>query len=224
MKIKRRTPANAVSDGGKLVNTRTVVPPEIAHIVTPAPARGLLVVGRERRADGPGYVTGPDDDGTRLRLGDVFDRMESDAIRHDVPFFLTPGQVSAGRRFRDTVEGYSAGLSPRSALASMQPLSGGGSGAMSAMDWHLMAGRRYDGAVNAIGHGVSLAVRRVRPSTRGGPDRRSITDRALVDAVALYDLPLEAVLVSHGWAKNGVSTAALKKALSAALERLRDVL
>ncbi|MBN8291040.1 hypothetical protein JI664_03590 [Rhodobacter sp. NTK016B] len=189
-----------------------------------APARGAEAVSRERLASGPGYVRGEDDDGLRFRRADVFDRMEWAAQRARVDFFLTPGQVSAGRRYGYLVERVASGLSARSTLSALLPQGGAGGGELSAMDYHLDAARQLDRAVIAIGRGVAKPVRRVRPSDRGGPDRKAITDRALVDAVALHGEPLDNVLRAHGWGVKGASRAALQVALAEALERLRGVL
>lgn len=191
---------------------------ETLHNIPDAPAMGNVAIQRVKRADGPGYI------GTLIRRADVFDRMEHDAARFGVAFFLTAGQVEAGRRYGRLVERYSVGLSARSTLSSMLPSGEGVGGALSAIDVHLLTGRGYDRAVQAIGHGVALSVRRVRPSARGGADRRGIPDRALVDAVAIGGQTLGEVLRAHGWAVKGGNRIALQQALSAALERLRDVL
>lgn len=219
----RRARKRRDTGADRVVDTRETVPDRIAHIVQPSQARGKLVVGRERLPGGMGYVSGPDDDGTRVRRGDVFDRLEEYAHRHRLQFFLTPGQVQAGRRYGHLHERYSVGLSARSTLSSVLPQAGGGGG-LSAMDCHLLTAQSYDRAVRAIGGRVALAVRRVRPSDRGGADRRGITDRALVDAVVLEACSLEQVLRAHGWAVDGKARGALQSALADALERLRNVL
>ncbi|MBT9386970.1 hypothetical protein KM176_24230 [Pseudooceanicola sp. CBS1P-1] len=69
-----------------------------------------------------------------------------------------------------------------------------------------------------IGPGLAKEVRRIRP---GGRKRAAITARHLVDAVCLGGMSLEAVLESCNWAVNQPSREGLRKALCAALERMR---
>lgn len=201
-----------------LVRARAAVPLICGDDIQPAPARGAFRVF-EPLEQVPGSLERQRSSGHlgrhAIARADVFDRLPG----------LTPGQVAAGRRYRDLVERYSAGLSARSTLSSGLP-GGGGGGDLSAMDCHLMAGRAVERCRREIGPGAAMVVRRLRPTARGAGRavRATISDRALVDAVCLGDQCLTAVLVAHGWAPKGEARGALVLALAATLERLRRVL
>jgi len=63
-------------------------------------------------------------------------------------------------------------------------------------------------------------VRRVRPSDRGGPAARQITDMALVDAVCLRGKSIKQALCALGWQGDGRNCRAALEALSGALDRM----
>lgn len=121
-----------------------------------------------------------------------------------------------GRRYHDLVQLLSA---DGTRLSSLQA-SGGGPDGRDWMDRRLEVSAEVDRMRRRIGAGVAMAVRRVRPSDRGGPAARQITDMALVDAVCLKGKGLAQVLIFHGWSVKGVRRDALSAALSGALDRM----
>jgi hypothetical protein len=186
-----------------------------------APARGPQVLEPEYE-----IVTG----GTRRRVSahwraaDVFDAMDlssrADYLRRlgdDVDWVppFTPGQVAMARLYRDMTERHGAGGMRGSSL------DGGGSGGGEFIDAHITLGDRLRGLHQSIGSGAALPVRRVRPSTRGKPGARVISDRTLVDALCLHGMGLNAVLRAAGWSSKSDHRVALRSALAAALDRMQ---
>lgn len=159
--------------------------------------------------------------GRHLEEADVFDVMLAQARRRhgdsDAPFVppLSWGQIAIARHYRALVERHDAG---GVRCASLEAGRSGGSGG-DFMDAHLAIGREIDRLRARIGAGSALVLRRVRPSDRGS--RASITDRALVDLVAIGNLTLDSVLQRHGWAVHLQYRQALKTALAGALDRMQ---
>lgn len=92
---------------------------------------------------------------------------------------------------------------------------GGGDGPEGYMVRYMKRGAALDEMHDAIGHAIVLRVR------RGVPDgRRSISARALVDSVVLFDGDLTDVLRRFGWAKDSANRNHLRAALVAALDRM----
>ena len=151
-----------------------------------------------------------------IRQADVFDRMLRAARVARRPAPLTPGQIAVARLYRDLVERHDAG---GIRCSDLDRASGSGAGG-DFMDAYLAEGREIEAIRRRIGGGASLAIRRIRPSARGGAARRAILDRALVDMVCLGDCTLSEVLRAHGWAKSTSNLDAAREALSGALDRM----
>lgn len=192
-----------------------------SEIVSCAPARGLLVPWRPMVAvptgdDGWAFVEHGYKGKVGARIGDVFDAMADQAAKAGGPVPFTGGQIDTARRYHAITERVSAG---NIKLSSVEGRGGGGDG-RDAMDTYAACCetlRRYH---RAIGTGVSMAVRRVRPSARGGPGRRNISDRALVDAVCLGGMTVTEALSAHGWSNRGGNIQAARQALCGALDRM----
>ena len=189
-----------------------------------APARGPLRLDRDWTVQRGG---------TRVQTGahwvraDVFDVMDLAArkahARHGEGAAYQPGfswvQIDTARRYAVLSERHGAGGMRCASLEAGR----GGSGGGSFIDAYLAEGVALARLHVAIGAGVALSVRRVRPSARGGAGAGLIHDRVLVDAVCLAGLTLSKVLVRHGWSNYGVHVAGLRGALCAALDRMQGV-
>lgn len=203
-----------------------IPPDECGPDIVPAPARGhcvlvphIAMVPNGTDAHGEqSWTPAPTGYGHRssVRQMDVFDRMALAATRARRPAPLTPGQIAVARRYRDLVERHDAG---GIRCSDLDRATGPGAGS-DFMDAYLAAVREIESIRRRIGGGASLAIRRIRPSTRGGPARRAILDRALVDMVCLGDRTLSEVLRAHGWAKSTTNLDAVRGALSGALDRM----
>ncbi len=229
-RIVRRMPGGTTAaEAAQLLHLhlRAVPPVECGPEMVAAPARGPMRVVASRRMVGAMSVR---DGFSRMEEADVFDRMERAArdawskalsllpeaeqarLRYVPPF--SSGQVAMARRYRALVESHSAGGVKCSTLDG----SGGGDGG-GFMDAYLAEGDELRRLWRAIGPGVAMALRRLRPSARGS--RISIKDRALVDAVCLAGRSISEVLRAHGWADKGEYRAAARVALAAALDRMQ---
>ncbi|QEU08757.1 hypothetical protein [Paracoccus yeei] len=151
-----------------------------------------------------------------IRAADVFDRMLVAAKRRKQDAPLTPGQVAMARRYRDLAELLA---SDGTKLSRLETSFGGGDSA-GWMDRRLMLSDEMRRLHRAIGPGMALSVRRIRPSARGADQRGPIHDRAMVDMVCLHGLTLDQVLLAHGWVKDGRTYKAITEALCAALDRM----
>lgn len=214
-----------VKAAAKLV-AGAVPPAECGGGIVPAPARGACVVvshltmvpnGHDARGQQK-WDAAPTGYGHRasVRAADVFDRMLKAALDAERPSPFSPAQIAMARRYRALVERHDAGGVKCSALDGR---AGGGTG-RDFMDAYLAEGRELDAIRRRIGVGAAMAVRRVRPSVRGGADRQTIPDRVLVDMVCLGDRTLSDVLRAHGWATKGETRNALREALCEALDRM----
>lgn len=151
-----------------------------------------------------------------VRALDTFDRMVAAAHRRKHPCLLTPGQIAMGRRYAALVE---RAASDGMALSKLDASNGSGdSGGW--MDHHLSVAQELAMLRNRIGCGAAMALRRIRPTTRGAVQRGPIMDRVLVDLVCIKDCTLTDVLESHGWAVKGPNRKAVAEALAAALDRM----
>lgn len=133
---------------------------------------------------------------------------------NDEAFFapFTHGQISMGDHYLALVERHdAAGIKCASVEGRAVGGTGGGGGFIEA---YLAEGYEIETIRRRIGDGVALAVKR-------GTGRRTITDRALVDAVCLAGKDLTSVLRAHGWSKKTESIEALRIALAAALDRMQ---
>lgn len=202
------------------IKARWTPPAEMAEApVAPAagakvlvPEYAIAVGGMRRRVS------------SHWRQADVFDAMERAALRaferrqdgvFQPPF--TPGQVEMGRHYLVLTERHSAG---GMRCAALEPGRAGGDGG-GFIDAYLREGDELRLIHARIGAGVALAVRRVRPSKRGGDGAGVISDRVLVDAVCLGGLDLNAVLIKAGWSPDGHHRKTLRLALAAALDRMQ---
>lgn len=220
---KARTRAEAVDilrsvmlEGDRIdLAHRIGMPPEACGCDAPvAPARGAVLVVEtvviaddgtgKLRTETAGYR------GRRaFRAADALDRITA----------LSEAQRAAGRRYAAVAEVVAAGGMKRSSLYS-DAVSGTDEG-RDWMDVYIGHCERLRRMHRAIGDGVGMAVRRVRPSARG--TKASIADRKLVDMVCLGQSGLVPVLEAHGWVNTGRNVRVLSEALAAILQRLRDV-
>lgn len=147
---------------------------------------------------------------------DVFGEMLAQAARARRPAPLSPGQIAMGRFFRDLHERHAcAGLR----CSSVEAMPGGSGGtAAGFMDAVLADRARLDVLRDRLSDAPAPKLRAVRPSKRGS--RVSITTRALVEAVCLRQMHLDAVLRAHGWSVYGETRTAARKALALGLEAL----
>lgn len=186
-----------------------------------APARGAfrlyrpteMVPGSTERVRRTGWK-GRD----AIRACDAFDVMQAQAARRKQPHPLTPGQVEIGRDYGALVERLAAAGVRCSSVEAMSNARAGGGNWIEAL---MRDGRRLDAFRRRIGSGAALTVRRVRPSERGTRGARLITDKALVDAVCVYQMQLDDLLRSKGWSVKGDHRCVLRDALRAALDRMQ---
>lgn len=159
------------------------------------------------------------------RAADIFDVLERIAAKRKdkdgnpgrSPF--SKGQVNVARLYRDLVERHDAG---GMRCASLEARRGSGpSGGGEFMDAFIAEGEQIALMRRRIGAGVAMAVRRVRPSKRGGPDAKPILDRVLVDAICLEGCSFRAVLERHGWSLDGKNVKRLIAALASILDRMQ---
>ncbi len=199
------------------VLARGAVPDVCGPEIPVAPARGGIQILRPvaQRVNGDGTITkvetGYKGRATMRRL-DAFGRMEAEAAKRGKPMPLTPEQVAAGRRYAMLVERYEAGGYK---CSSLEGRVGGTGSAIDVTDARLMDREEILRIRRAIGDGIAVPVRKIRPSQRG--TRVAITDRYLVDAVCLSGMSFREVLRSCGW---GYDT----KLVSQLLNRLRELL
>lgn len=210
------------TEGERLASIRAqAVPPERCGPDMPiAPARGEVVAfapmamqpsGQEGYELQHAGWRGRD----ALRAADAFDRMEAQSRRAGARSSLFhAGQIAQGRAYAALVERHAArGVRCVSVETMLAGRTGGAGGSFA--DALLSESALIDRLRAAIGDGVALEVQRVR---RQG--RRSVTVRALVDAVCIEGLTITAVLARHGWPDRGETLAAARSALAAALDRM----
>lgn len=145
-------------------------------------ARPKRVSYTERRMDGTRDVRAGHMGRTAMRTADVFDRAPLNT--------LDPALIAVARRYA-TLHAYANGSGYRSCLASLLP---GGGSSDSPGDTRARVMDEYWRMCAAIGSGVALEVQRTGSAKRG-----MITDRYLIDAICLADMPLGQVLKAHGW-------------------------
>lgn len=145
--------------------------------------------------------------------------VKADGDEADFVAPFTPGQIQMGQHYAMLVERYDAGGMKCTAIGGS---TGGGSGG-DFMDAYLRVGDELRFIRSCIGTGQAMAVRRVRPSGRGGDavPRRGITDRALIDMVCLGGMDMTAVLEAHGWKEQTKHRQALRLALASCLDRVQ---
>lgn len=205
------------------VRASGAVPVDCAGAIVDAPARGPVrafdLLASYPKGNGESELKPAGFAGRKtMKRADVFDTMRGQAARRGGVLVLSDSQIGMGRIYRGLVDDRNAGAVRCSSLEAM----GGGIGGTREgfTDHRLDMSRRIDRLRAAVGSGVAMAVRRVRPSDRGGVSRRNIADLALVDAVCLDDLDISAVLRLHHWAVKGDTVRALTVALGAALDRM----
>ena len=214
-----------VASAAKLV-AGAAVPAQCGGRIIPAPGRGPFKVEPQSEllpngVDKRGQDKWIEKDGgfagwNPIRATDAFDLMMVGAKRRGEDAPLTASQIAIGRHYQGLVQRHDAGGIRGTRL------DGGVSGGtgIDFMDAYLAEGREIEALRRRIGTGAAMVVRRIRPSVRGGADRRTIPDRALVDMVCLGERSLSQVLIAHGWAKSSANIQALAQALSAALDRM----
>lgn len=201
-----------------------------AAFTRPSPSGEVFAPAAGPKALVPEYeiMTG----GTRRQVSahwrdaDVFDAMQRDAaLAHhksgeDTTFVppFTHGHLHIARHYRALTEKHDAS---GYRCSSLEPgRGGGGSGGDFTLDL-VSDAQRLARMHRQIGTGVAMSVRRVRPSDRGSPKAKNITNRALVDAVCLGQKTLGAVLKEWGWSIKGNHRMAMRGALAAALDRMQ---
>ena len=204
-----------------LVMGLAAVPHDCGPEIPVAPARGVFRKVHTRAM----YPSGKDgyvlkDAGHMGRatmvVADIFDVMAAQAARRRAPAPFRPDQVEMARRYRNLVEKHNASGVGCSSVEAVR--GGGSSGGTSFMDALLSDAHRIRVWRARVGTGAALAVRRIRPSDRG--TRRTILDIDMVDMVCIEDCSLDKVLARHGWCINGKTRAALREAMSGALDRM----
>ncbi|WP_411839234.1 hypothetical protein [Paracoccus sp. ME4] len=158
-----------------------------------------------------------------IDIFDVLEQREAARARKEnrdpVSPFTRP-QIDIARRYRDLVEHHAAGGMK---CASLETRGGGGAGGGEFIDAYISVGREIRALQERIGTGAAMAVRRVRPSARGGITASIIRDRDLVDAVCLEGKAFDVVLASYGWGVSGKNVALLKAALASCLDRMQGL-
>lgn len=192
--------------------------------ITRAPARGpvLLFQPRETVITEAGNVRTRDvGQFAGMMVQDAFHKAELQAARRKQPAPYTPGQVGIGRVYRDLFERCETSGLKLSQLGQ----SGGGGGDGTGISEAVLDDMHQLRTLNRrIGTGTAMAVRRVRPSRRGGTairPARNISDLRLVHMFCVDCETLSAVLVAHGWSDYAGNKKLLHRALCAALDRMR---
>ncbi len=154
-----------------------------------------------------------------MRRRDAFDRMLDACAKHRAPRPFTDVQIDAGRAYRDLSEWVaSAGIKCSSTFDAQA----GGGADRDFMDRYAQASAHLRRCHQLIGFRSSLIIRRVKPSDRGA--RRTIIDRDLVDKVCIADVSITEALAAFGWSDRRENIKTARRALCAALDRLRDIL
>lgn len=152
-----------------------------------------------------------------MMVQDAFLKAEVQAMKRKQPAPFTAGQIGVGREYRNLFDRCaSSGLK-----LSQVDGSGGGGGAGGVSEAILADMQALRRLQKRIGTGTAMAVRRVRPSQRGGARARIITDQSLVHAFCVDCETLSGVLVAHGWSDYSGNKKTLHRALCAALDRMR---
>lgn len=232
-------PSNGRRDMGRFALDQVLAnaaPPEACGPDIPtAPARGPMAtfVPREMALSERGGLVsvktghrGHGETQHRLaaRTADAFDLMTRQANRarsardaDRLVALFTPGQVSVGREYAALTERVSsAGVK----CSSTEALGGGSTGGdrEAAIFRDIQSLRAMH---VRIGDSLCKEVRRIRPSANGGPSRKSIRDRTLVDMVCIGGMDIGQVLRRHGWCPTDASALkALRQSLCAALDRM----
>lgn len=222
--ISRLTPGTTIQEaiGLSKLKLRSAPPVACGPEMVDAPARGAMRVTMPRRLVGNASLRDGYCGRLRMEEADVFDAMMKDArdraARRNNDAFtppFTPGQIAMARHYRALVERHDTGGMKCSSLEAQR---GDGSGG-AFMDAFMDEGREIARIRARIGNGQAMALRRIRPSSRGS--RMAISDRTLVDMVCLEGLTLTEVLAHHGWAKSAKVLNCIREALCAALNRMQ---
>ena len=219
---RRKAEAERLAD----IKARAAVPDRCGPEIIAQPARGPMMAQAPMGLIPDGSATGWKREhlGYRgrdyARQADAFDLMELQARRAakggEVVQLFSAAQVGAARRYAMLVERHDAAGMRCSSVEAQRSSGGGGGGSF--IDTVLYEGDVIRAMRRAIGDGVAMAVRRVRPSARGS--RVGIRDRVLVDLVCLHGQTVSQVLASHGWADKGDNRGACRIALCDALDRM----
>lgn len=206
-----------------MVKARGKVPEVCGDSIPEAPARGAFRVFDPVALYPDGSTYAVKSAGYRgrkaIRLADAFDKMEGQARKK----IFESHQKAIGRDYAALFEKLdAAGVRCSSVEAMRDQFSGGGE----YMDALLRDRQRLVLLRDRVGFGVALAVRRVRPSSRGKVGL--ISDQLLIDMVCIQDLTLSEVLKKCGWVAEGKRAQgdhikALRKALLSALDRMAGI-
>lgn len=212
----RQRRLQAEEDRIQAVKEQGYVPEVCGDAIPEAPARGAIRVfqlmslfpdGENDWKACPSGYRGR----SAMQCADVFDVMAAKAASNGKPAPFTRAQVAAGRYYRDLVERHACAGVRCSSVEAIRS-GGGGGGIGSYIDAVLRDREEIERIQRRIGTGTAMAVRKIRPSTRGS--RVNISDRRLVDMVCLEDKPISAVLRAHGWSVRGSTLTCIKQTLS----------
>lgn len=188
--------------------------------IVSAPARGPVLLFHPREAvisEAGNVVTQKAGRFAGMLVQDAFLKAEVQAVKRKQPPPFTAGQIGVGREYRNLFDRCaSSGLK-----LSKVDGSGGGGGAGGVSEAVLADMQALRWLQKRIGTGTAMAVRRVRPSRRGGASARIITDLSLVHAFCVDCETLSGVLTAHGWSDYAGNKKVLHRALRAALDRMR---
>ena len=142
-------------------------------------------------------------------------RQRGDAER---PAPFTPAQIDTAAKYRTLTEWRDGSGIKCASIEAGRACAGGGA---DFMDRYLDRGATLDAVHRAIGTGAAMSPRRHMDRDNA---RHTISDRAAVDMVVLAGRDVSAVLRAYGWPCNGLNRKALRAALCATLDRMRDLL
>lgn len=219
-------------------------PARCGHQIPAAPARGPMIAEQQREVrlngDGApvvramGEVTREDGRLCAARVADAFDVMQCRADKRapDAPPLFTTAQINAARAYAALFERYAASGVRCTSLETEVRGDGAGGDYIDAV---LRDGRRLEQFKSAIASvtqpgpdgqpapcpgGWALSPQRAAPNR---DQRAPIELRVLVDQVCLGGRTLSAVLAAKGWSRSPKNKKALKSALCAALDAMRDI-
>ena len=196
-------------------------PPECGSAMPIAPARGKVKTFQ------PVQILPDGEDGYKqVELGfagrsamkeeDVFDRMNNQVRRKKGDLVFPTGLIEVARDYREITQRVLAGNVKCSKIEGSR----GGGTDRDFMDRYMEDSEQLRRLHKAIGSGWAMQVRRQAAHQMDRGQRRSISDRELVDYVVLKDRDISSILSGFGWSVKGKSRKALKLALWLTLERM----
>ena len=198
-----------------------MAPTECGPEMPVAPARGKVVTFQ------PLQILPDGEDGYKqvelgfagrsaMREEDVFDRMNNQVRRKKGDLVFPTGLIEVARDYREITQRVLAGNVKCSKIEGNR----GGGTDRDFMDRYMEDSEQLRRLHKAIGPGWAMQVRRQAALQMDRGQRRSISDRELVDFVVLKDRDISSVLSGFGWSVKGKSRKVLKLALWLTLERM----